>query len=102
MLWDALKVTSKIFYLSKLLALLLFPLEHLALPLYWKGAILRCLMPGCLCSCSIRSGVGAADVLQRNNITQVVDLPGVGEHYMGEIYNTRLFNVIDGSLLKPC
>ncbi|KAG5649963.1 hypothetical protein H0H81_001310 [Sphagnurus paluster] len=29
-----------------------------------------------------RSGIGAADVLKRNNIPQFVDLPGVGEHYM--------------------
>ena len=27
-----------------------------------------------------RSGVGSKDVLMRNNIHQVVDLPGVGEH----------------------
>jgi hypothetical protein len=32
-----------------------------------------------------RSGVGATDVLQRNDIRQIVDLPGVGEHYMGKI-----------------
>ena len=30
-----------------------------------------------------RSGVGAKDVLMRNNIQQLVDLPGVGERYMG-------------------
>ena len=30
-----------------------------------------------------RSGIGSKDVLTRNNIQQIVDLPGVGEHYMG-------------------
>ena len=30
-----------------------------------------------------RSGIGSKDVLTRNNIKQIVDLPGVGEHYMG-------------------
>ncbi|KAG6902856.1 hypothetical protein C0995_010741 [Termitomyces sp. Mi166 len=29
-----------------------------------------------------RSGIGGADVLKRNRIEQIVDLPGVGEHYM--------------------
>ncbi|KAF8813030.1 alcohol oxidase [Phlegmacium glaucopus] len=29
-----------------------------------------------------RSGIGSKDVLMRNNIEQLVDLPGVGEHYM--------------------
>ena len=30
-----------------------------------------------------RSGIGSKEVLTKNNIQQVVDLPGVGEHYMG-------------------
>ena len=30
-----------------------------------------------------RSGIGSKDVLAKNNIQQLVDLPGVGEHYMG-------------------
>ena len=30
-----------------------------------------------------RSGIGSKDLLTRNNIQQLVDLPGVGEHYMG-------------------
>ena len=30
-----------------------------------------------------RSGIGSSDVLSKNNIQQLVDLPGVGEHYMG-------------------
>ena len=33
-----------------------------------------------------RSGIGSKAVLKRNNIQQLVDLPGVGEHYMG-LYN---------------
>ena len=30
-----------------------------------------------------RSGIGSKDVLTRNNVQQLVDLPGVGEHCMG-------------------
>ena len=30
-----------------------------------------------------RSGIGSNDVLNKNNIQQLVDLLGVGEHYMG-------------------
>ena len=30
-----------------------------------------------------RSGIGSKDVLSKNSIQQLVDLPGVGEHYMG-------------------
>ena len=30
-----------------------------------------------------RSGIGSNDVLSKNNIQQIIDLPGVGEHYMG-------------------
>ena len=30
-----------------------------------------------------RSGIGSKNVLSKNNIQQLVDLPGVGEHYMG-------------------
>ena len=38
-----------------------------------------------------RSGIGPKDVLTKNNIHQVVDLPGVGEHYMGsyKIFRAR-------------
>ena len=36
-----------------------------------------------------RSGIGSKDVLTRNNVQQLVDLPGVGEHYMGS-YNSML------------
>ena len=30
-----------------------------------------------------RSGIGSKHVLTENNIQQLVELPGVGEHYMG-------------------
>ena len=30
-----------------------------------------------------RSGIGSKEILTKNNIQQLVDLPGVGEHYMG-------------------
>ena len=30
-----------------------------------------------------RSGIGRKEVLDKNDIPHVVDLPGVGEHYMG-------------------
>ena len=30
-----------------------------------------------------RSGIGSKDVLTRNNVQQLVDSPGVGEHFMG-------------------
>ena len=33
-----------------------------------------------------RSGIGSKDVLKRNNVQQLVDLPGVGENFMG-LYN---------------
>jgi alcohol oxidase len=32
-----------------------------------------------------RSGIGASELLKKNDIKQIVDLPGVGEHYMGEL-----------------
>ena len=31
-----------------------------------------------------RSGIGSEEVLRKNGIAQLVDLPGVGEHYMGQ------------------
>lgn len=31
-----------------------------------------------------RSGIGASDVLKKNGIKEIVDLPGIGERYMGE------------------
>ena len=30
-----------------------------------------------------RSGIGASELLKKNDIEQIIDLPGVGEHYMG-------------------
>ena len=30
-----------------------------------------------------RSGISSKDVLMRNHVQQLVDLPGVGEHYIG-------------------
>jgi len=30
-----------------------------------------------------RSGIGASELLKKSDIKQIVDLPGVGEHYMG-------------------
>ena len=38
-----------------------------------------------------RSGIGSKDVLTKNNVQQIVDLPGVGEHYMG-IYNRTFYH----------
>jgi alcohol oxidase len=35
-----------------------------------------------------RSGIGSKEVLDNNGISQIVDLPGVGEHYMG--YHRKL------------
>ena len=34
-----------------------------------------------------RSGIGSKDVLDKNGIPQIVDLPGVGEHYMGDCHS---------------
>lgn len=42
------------------------------------------------CLCWFRSGIGGADVLQKNDIKQIVDLPGVGENYMGKIISSKL------------
>ena len=33
-----------------------------------------------------RSGIGAKSVLEQNGVKQSVDLPGVGENYMGKYY----------------
>jgi alcohol oxidase len=41
----------------------------------------------------IRSGIGASEVLKKNDICQIVDLPGVGEHYMGKIQCSFLSNI---------
>ena len=43
-----------------------------------------------------RSGIGPKDVLTKNNIHQVVDLPGVGEHYMGlyMMFHTKVNHIL--------
>jgi alcohol oxidase len=53
-------------------------------PLVARASRLVVVSAGAFGSPSIleRSGVGSKDVLTRNNVQQVVDLPGVGEHYM--------------------
>ena len=54
-------------------------------PLAARASRLVVLSAGAFGSPSIleRSGIGSKDVLTRNNVQQLVDLPGVGEHYMG-------------------
>ena len=44
-----------------------------------------------------RSGIGSKDLLTRNNIEQIVDLPGVGEHYMG---SSTLDFTVENSLTR--
>ena len=39
-----------------------------------------------------RSGIGARDVLERNGVTQIVDLPGVGENYSGVLRSAPFSN----------
>ncbi|KAF8813022.1 alcohol oxidase [Phlegmacium glaucopus] len=53
-------------------------------PLVARASRLVVLSAGAFGSPSVleRSGIGSKDVLIRNNIEQLVDLPGVGEHYM--------------------
>ena len=43
-----------------------------------------------------RSGIGSRDVLSKNNIQQLVDLPGVGEHYMGsyKMFHTKVIHIL--------
>ena len=57
-------------------------------PLVARASRLVVLSAGAFGTPSIleRSGIGSKDVLTRNNIPQLIDLPGVGEHYMG-LYN---------------
>ena len=54
-------------------------------PLIARASRLVVLSAGAFGSPAIleRSGIGSKDLLTRNNIEQFVDLPGVGEHYMG-------------------
>jgi hypothetical protein len=73
--------------LLRLPVLLFFPLEHSAIPRYWKGVMHLPIRETVLdAGFSSRSGIGATDVLQRNNIPQVVGLPGVGENFLGRIH----------------
>jgi alcohol oxidase len=60
-------------------------------PLMARASRLVVLSAGAFGSPSIleRSGIGAKDVLKSNNVPQLVDLPGVGEHYMG--WYNRIF-----------
>jgi alcohol oxidase len=53
-------------------------------PFVARASRLVVLSAGVFGSSSIleRSGIGSKDVLTKNNIQQLVDLPGVGEHYM--------------------
>lgn len=37
-----------------------------------------------------RSGIGSSEVLARMNIPQVVDLPGIGENFLGQHYSQLL------------
>ena len=37
-----------------------------------------------------RSGIGGKSVLEKNGVKQRVDLPGVGEHYMGTLFFVKL------------
>ena len=57
-------------------------------PLVSRASRLVVLSAGAFGTPSIleRSGIGSRDVLTRNNVEQLVDLPGVGEHFMG-LYN---------------
>jgi alcohol oxidase len=43
-----------------------------------------------------RSGIGSKEILDKNGISQLVDLPGVGEHYMG--YYQTLFEGYDANI----
>ena len=60
-------------------------------PLVARASRLVVLSAGAFGTPSIleRSGIGSRDVLIRNNIEQLVDLPGVGEHFMG-LYNRKI------------
>ena len=54
-------------------------------PLVARASRLVVLSAGAFGSPAIleRSGIGSKDILAKNNIQQLVDLPGVGENYMG-------------------
>ncbi|KAF8343468.1 GMC oxidoreductase-domain-containing protein, partial [Amanita rubescens] len=42
-----------------------------------------------------RSGIGSEDLLKKNGIKQVVDLPGVGEHYMDHVRASASYHASD-------
>ncbi|KAF8338387.1 GMC oxidoreductase-domain-containing protein [Amanita rubescens] len=42
-----------------------------------------------------RSGIGSEDILKKNNIKQIIDLPGVGEHYMDHALGSAVFHASD-------
>ena len=84
--WDEPKVPTKRLCLPMLHVLSLFPLELLALLPFWRGDHPSTLRSARLITTAQRSGIGASDVLRRNGIPQLIDLPGVGEHYMGKQY----------------
>ena len=65
-------------------------------PLVARASRLVVLSAGAFGTPSIleRSGVGSKDVLTRNNVQQIVDLPGVGENYMG-LHKLDIFNASD-------
>jgi alcohol oxidase len=61
-------------------------------PLVARASRLVVLSAGAFGSPSIleRSGIGSKDVLTRNNVERLVDLPGVGEHYMGSYISMEM------------
>jgi alcohol oxidase len=61
-------------------------------PLVARASRLVVLSAGAFGSPSIleRSGIGSKDVLTSNNVQQLVDLPGVGEHYMGSYISMEM------------
>jgi hypothetical protein len=57
-------------------------LGHLVLLPFWKGDDEKCPSTAAANSFS-RSGIGSTNVLRKNDVQQIVELPGVGEHLMG-------------------
>jgi len=59
--------------------------SRISQPVFVKASRLVVLSAGAFGSPSIleRSGIGGKEVLEKNGISQLVDLPGVGENYMG-------------------
>ena len=42
-----------------------------------------------------RSGIGAADILKRANVKQIVQLEGVGKEYHGERHHRSIIIIFD-------